>query len=447
MTEASSLTESGREDTTELAREQYERAYKLAKSKKPEEAIPLFMEIVRWDRGPVAKKVRREAHMNALWCLSQAQNWTGLDEIARLAVHRYPETGWSHRYLGEAQYRLGRMKKAISNLQTAIEVDPETAHEARAVLEVVLGRNQRRKAKVKSWPSRTLSFTKPRKVIENYLMQDLPGEPFISPDSVFMTLGSCFAENLARRLRSAGYTVNSEEIGEEVNSTYANRYLLEWIEHGPRDKVTRNMEQFYGAPLRERLKRYVEESDVFVLTLGLAPCFFEHGTGQFVFYPPQSEAGRTLLHAKQNFMRTTTVAENIRNLEMVLDSLRRMAKRPPTIVLTVSPVPLSGTSEMHSAVIADCVSKSTLRVACHEVMTLQNAPDLIYWPSFEIVRWMGNHLGPHQPNVYGDDDGNTRHVSNWVVKLIMDLFIERYSIKEAGADAGAQSIGDRSVPA
>ena len=439
MTEASSLEASGKEDTTDLARAQYQQAYKLAKSKKPEEAIPLFMEIVRWSRGPVAKKVRREAHMNALWCMSRAQNWTELDEVARLAIHRYPESGWAHRYLGEAQYRLGRMKKAIASLLKAIDLDPVTAPEARAMLEVVLGRAERRKAKVHGWPSRTLSFTKPRKVIENYLLKDQPGEPFIARDSVFMTLGSCFAENLARRLRSAGYTVNSEEIGEEVNSTYANRYLLEWIEHGPRDKVTRNMEEFYGAPLRERLRRYVEESDVFVLTLGLAPCFFEHGTGQFVFYPPQSEAGRTLLHAKQNVMRTTTVAENIRNLEMVLDSLRRLARRPPTIVLTVSPVPLSGTSELHSAVIADCVSKSTLRVACHEVMTLQAAADLIYWPSFEIVRWMGNHFGPHQPNVYGDDDGNTRHVSNWVVKLIIDLFLEHYSVQEDQPAIGAAS--------
>ena len=434
----------GREDTTEEARELYERAYRLAKSKQPEEAIPLFVEIIRWDRGPVTKKVRREAHMNALWCLSRAQDWTELDNLARLAIHRYPNAAWAHRYLGEAQYRLGRMKKAIASLQKAIELDPDAAPEARVVLEVVQGRAVRRKAKVRGWPSRVLSFTKPRKVIENYLLDGQPGEPFISRDSVFMTLGSCFAENLARRLRSAGYAVNSEEIGEEVNSTYANRYLLEWIEHGPRDKVTRNMEEFYGAPLRERLKRYVEESNVFVLTLGLAPCFFEHGTGHFVFYPPQSEHGRNLLHSKQNVMRTTTVSENIRNLELVLDSLRRMAKRPPTIVLTVSPVPLSGTSELYSAIVADCVSKSTLRVACHEVMTLQNSPDLIYWPSFEIVRWMGNHFGPYHPLVYGAEDGNTRHVSEWVVKLIIDLFLEHYSVGEAATEpAGDQA----SIPA
>ena len=428
MTDDSVMETSGREDTTEIARALYDQAYKLAKNKKPEEAIPLFTEIVRWDRGPVAKKVRREAHQNLLWCLGQVQNWTELDNLSRLALHRYPDAPWAHRNLGEAQYRLGKMKKAIASLEKAIELDPDAA-DARVALEAVRRRGERRKARVRGWPARQRAFAKPRELIEQYVLRDLPGEPFIRQDTVFMTLGSCFAENLARRLRDAGYSVNSEEIGEEINSTYANRYLLEWIEHGPKDIVTKRMEEFYGPSLRERLRGYIEDSEVFVLTLGLAPCFFEGEKGRFVFYPPQTEHGRNLLHAN-HVMRTTTVSENIRNLEMVLASLRRMAKRPPTIVLTVSPVPLSGTSELHSAVVADCVSKSTLRVACHEVMTLQDAPDLIYWPSFEIVRWLGAHFGPDQPHIYGADDANTRHVSNWVVSLIIDLFLERFRVEQ-----------------
>ncbi len=425
----------GREDTTEVCREQYERAYKLAKAKKPEEAIPLFVELIRWEKGILAKKVRREAHQNALWCLAQVRDWAELDNLSRLAVHRYPETGWAHRYLGEAQFRLGKMKKAIATLEKAIELDPEST-EARVTLEAVRQRDAPpAKARLRAWPSRQRAFAKPRELIEQYVLKALPGQPFILPDSVFMTLGSCFAENLARRLREAGYQVNSEEIGEEINSTYANRYLLDWIETGPRNPVTQKMEEFYGPEMRARLKRYVEDSDVFVMTLGLAPCFFETGSGRFVFYPPTTDAGRKLLHANTNVMRTTTVSENVRNLGLVLDSLRRMARRPPTIVLTVSPVPLSGTSEMSSAVIADCVSKSTLRVACHEFMTLQDAGDVLYWPSFEIVRWLGAHFGPDQPHIYGAEDANSRHVSSWVVKLIIDLFLERFSEGGDASDA------------
>ena len=422
----------GREDTTEQARTQYDQAYHLAKSKRPDEAIPLFVEIVRWNRGPLANKVRREAHQNALWCLVQTQDWTGLDELARLAIHRYPEAPWPHRYHGEALYRLGKVKKAIAALKTAIGIDPEFT-EARVVLEAVARRGLAApRARPRPWPGRQRAFAKPRELIEQYVLKGQPGEPFIRPDTVFMTLGSCFADNLAKRLRSAGYSVNSEEIGEEVNSTYANRYLLEWIEHGPHDPVTQRMETFYGAAMRERLRRYVVESDVFVLTLGVAPCFFETGSGDFVFYPPQTETGRDLLHA-DTVMRTTTVVENIRNLGLVLESLRRLARRPPRIILTVSPVPLSGTLEFHSAVVADCVSKSTLRVACHEVLSQPDSADVVYWPSFEIVRWLGAHFGPDQPHVYGADDSNTRHVSEWVVRLIIDLFLEHYSV--AGEDA------------
>ena len=440
MTEATSIETAGREDTTEFCRLQYERAYKLAKAKRPEEAIPLFLELIRWDRGIIAKKVRREAHLNALWSYSQIHDWAELDQLARLAVHRYPEAAWAHRYLGEAQFRQGRMKKAIATLETAIGIDPNYV-EARVMLEAVRRRDAAPvKARLRAWPSRQRAFAKPRELIQQYVLKALPGQPFIRPDSVFMTLGSCFAENLARRLREAGYQVNSEEIGEEINSTYANRYLLEWIELGARNPVTRKMEEFYGPEMRERLRRYVEDSDVFVLTLGLAPCFFEADSGNFVFYPPASESGRRLLHADTNVMRTTTVNENVRNLEAVMDSLKRMARRPPTIVLTVSPVPLSGTSEMSSAVIADCVSKSTLRVACHEFMSVQEAGDVIYWPSFEIVRWLGGHFGPDQPHVYGAEDANSRHVSAWVVKLIIDLFLERFGEGAAAeADGGAEA--------
>jgi hypothetical protein len=424
-----------RDDTTEEARAQYDHAYHLAKNKNAEEAIPLFLEIVHWTRGAVAKKVRREAHLNLLWCLVQTQNWAELDDLSRLAIHRYPEAPWPYRYHGEALFRLGRMKKAVAALEKALEIDPQFT-EARVVLEVVTRRGSgAKRGRPRTWPGRQRAFAKPRELIEQYVLKGQPGAPFIRADTVFMTLGSCFAENLARRLRSAGYSVNSEEIGEEVNSTYANRYLLEWIEHGPRDPVTKRMEKFYGQAVRERLRRYVEDSEVFVLTLGLAPCFFETETGRFVFYPPQTDTGRDLLHAN-TVMRTTTVSENIRNLGLVLESLRRLARRPPTVVLTVSPVPLSGTLEFHSAVVADCISKSTLRVACHELMGLQDGADVLYWPSFEIVRWLGTHFGPDQPHVYGADDSNTRHVSEWMVRLIIDLFLEHYSVREPAAVAG-----------
>jgi hypothetical protein len=138
-------------------------------------------------------------------------------------------------------------------------------------------------------------------------------------------------------------------------------------------------------------------------------------------------------------MRTTTVAENVHNIRCIIELLRRLSGRDPWIVVTVSPVPLSGTTEFSSAIIADCISKSTLRLACHEVLSAGAGPRAQYWPSFEIVRWLGAHLGPDHPPAYGADDGNSRHVSGWLVEVIIDLFLDRYA---RGAEAAREAVAD-----
>ena len=50
-----------------------------------------------------------------------------------------------------------------------------------------------------------------------------------------------------------------------------------------------------------------------------------------------------------------------------------------------------------------------------------------YWPSFEIVRWLGVHYTRPEAPVFGAEDGNTRHVSTWLVDMIVELFIQHHS--------------------
>jgi hypothetical protein len=45
-----------------------------------------------------------------------------------------------------------------------------------------------------------------------------------------------------------------------------------------------------------------------------------------------------------------------------------------------------------------------------------------YWPSFEIVRSLGQHL-PY--SLFGED-GNTRHVNRKAVQLILKAFTKYY---------------------
>jgi len=74
------------------------------------------------------------------------------------------------------------------------------------------------------------------------------------------------------------------------------------------------------------------------------------------------------------------------------------------------------------------VSKSTLRIALDRV-TSRGLENLYYWPSFEIVRWVGANL-PY--SAYGAG-GDSRHVSDHLVREIIDAFVEAFWVPEAAA--------------
>ena len=95
--------------------------------------------------------------------------------------------------------------------------------------------------------------------------------------------------------------------------------------------------------------------------------------------------------------------------------------RTGAVVLTLSPVPLLATHRTISCLTADCVSKSVLRVALDEVMSEQPA-GVYYWPSFEIVKWVGANL---PWSAYGEE-GKARDVNRRLIVEIIDAFIESF---------------------
>jgi hypothetical protein len=351
-----------------------------------------------------------------------------MEVLSRQLAEDFPTMAAGPLYLGEALIRQDRFAEAIAALEEATLIDPGVS-EAHALLQVARAawRESSEAPKVRTWPPRASRFADLKRLVRRYLLDDGAPGLMLRPEHVLMTLGSCFAENLALRLETLGWRVHHEPIGEEVNTTYANRYLLEWLENGPTTAPAQAMETALGSQMRLRLLEAVRASDVFILTVGVAPCFFDKETGEFAFSWSKSSLGRDYLLSRC-VMRTTTVAENVENIRSIVETLRRLSPGHRGIVLTVSPVPLSGTTEFSSVFIADCISKSTLRLACHEALAgFADDPRVRYWPSFEIVRWIGPHLGPDNPPPYGADDGNSRHVSDWLVADIIDLFLERHA--------------------
>lgn len=208
--------------------------------------------------------------------------------------------------------------------------------------------------------------------IEQFVLPGFaPSKPFVTKKTRIRAQGSCFSQNLAARLQALKYQVSTLEIAEGHNTPAANVWGLKKL-------AAADGADFAALKLDE----------LTILTLGIAE---------------------------------GSVSENGAALREILD-IFRAANPEMRVVLSVSPVPLNR-SYLPSAVVADCVSKSTLRVVVAEYM--ETAPDWVtYWPSFEMVRWLGAHLPP----VYGQDDGMHRHVNMELVDTVVRLFLKYYAV-------------------
>jgi hypothetical protein len=241
------------------------------------------------------------------------------------------------------------------------------------------------------------------------------GQLTITPATRVVTLGSCFAANLAHALKADGIDARNLTVGEFFNSSYANLDLVEWLLGRTSSAAYDHLNHFGDG--REEIATALRQAELMIYTLGVAPCFFEAATGKFAM-PERSEAVLGAVRGRYIF-RNTSVDENYQNLRKTILIVRE--ENPNCkFVFSLSPVPLAATLESRSPMEADCLSKATLRVAVEQL--LQNVDGCIYWPSFEIVRWLGTYI----PGMYGDEDRSTRHVSERVVRTITRSFLQIY---------------------
>jgi hypothetical protein len=232
-------------------------------------------------------------------------------------------------------------------------------------------------------------------------------------------MGSCFARNLAVTLIASGYISHYMKLSEHINTTFANRAFVDWlsgvdIDSAIRDRIVELLPPGWS---KENTLQLIKDSDVFILTLGVAAAFFDRTTSNFVLLRPSSLNSRAL--AEKYLFRTTSVKENVGNVLYLIEFIRSIAPHMK-IVVTVSPVPMLASFENESAVQADCLSKSTMRLVAHEVV---NNSNILYWPSFEIFRWAGSNAS----NYYAADDGAAWHVSEEKIAGTIRAFVEMFS--------------------
>jgi hypothetical protein len=148
------------------------------------------------------------------------------------------------------------------------------------------------------------------------------------------------------------------------------------------------------------IRSAIREADVYVITLGLTEVWRNERNGLYVNQAPKSP-GKDFVFVASTFQ------QNYDNLARVCSLV---AKHFPNkrIVLTVSPVPLTKTFTTDDVVVANTLSKSTLRAVAGQIA--KDFSNATYWPSYEIA--LARDLF--------EEDG--RHVRQEGIKLIVEQF-------------------------
>ena len=155
----------------------------------------------------------------------------------------------------------------------------------------------------------------------------------------------------------------------------------------------------------QALNRALSKCEVFIFTLGLSEAWKFSHSGEYVSVAPHNVDGFLVEPHNLN------VDENVAELELLYSVFRRHNPRIK-LIISVSPVPLNKTySKEHHVVVANSLSKATLRVAA-EVFCNRHPQNTAYFPSYEVVTNCTRNPW----------EADMRHVSAHAVERVMSTF-------------------------
>lgn len=170
--------------------------------------------------------------------------------------------------------------------------------------------------------------------------------------------------------------------------------------------------------VRQHLGPLLRRCKLFVLTLGMAECWFDEKAGRYLNNTP----GPRVMAAfgEQLAVHLTRFEQHRVALESLHELLRSVHGDDFRIVVTVSPVPLERSFLSQDVVTTNTYSKSMLRAVAQEFAALHDNVD--YFPSYELVC----HADPR-----GAWAWDHRHVNAQLVAHVMALF-RRHYVEAAG---------------
>jgi len=272
-----------------------------------------------------------------------------------------------------------------------------------------------------------------------------PKAGMLSAQDSIITVGSCFAGHVRRVLSALGCSSGDFPTPFRVTNTFAILDFISWCVTG--EEISRGyrydrmndgeIREWTPEVEREEYLQGMRQAGAFVFGFGVAEVWQDRETGA-VFW---RGIPKNLYEAGRHEFRLTTVEENEENLLRIIELIRSVNPTAP-IVLMLSPIPVPATFRDIACIPADCVSKSVLRVAFDRVVS-RRLEGVYYWPSFEVVRWVGAHL-PWR--AYGTNDGRPLNITSYLVTETIEAFVDAFYTPAALAELCAKGSG-RAVPA
>lgn len=279
----------------------------------------------------------------------------------------------------------------------------------------------------------------------------------ISVTEKVSTMGSCFAQNISRTIKSSGFNyfipeqkpseMNFEEgvdsnygvFSARYGNVYTTRQALQLFERAFSIRtfesniwqLDKNFVDAYRPRIqpsgytsvdellhdREQHLHFVRkvftESDCFIFTLGLTESWVSR-IDDAVFPIAPGVCGGNYNEKDIKFV-NFDCEEVTKDLFSFITHIREINNQIK-IILTVSPIPLVATYENRHVLVSSTYSKSVLRVAAEEASN--NFDNVVYFPSFEIIN------SPSNENRYLEDD--LRGVSKIGVNHVMRLFKKHF---------------------
>lgn len=256
------------------------------------------------------------------------------------------------------------------------------------------------------------------------VLQPQPHPGLITHRRGILTLGSCFADNIAARLADDMFPVLQNPFGTLYNpgSVYQGASRIALGEHFDRRELFEHLGRWRSwnchtlltdtdpdaltarlNDILDRARQFVGQAAVAILTFGTARVFRLKDSGRIVancHKMPSDSFQRLLLNPDQCVMM----------INATIDALRRV-NPDITVIMTVSPV-----RHLADGAHGNFISKATLALAVEQA--LADNDRTFYFPSFEI---MNDDLRDYR--FYADD---MVHPSPQAIDYIYDRFAETY---------------------